>query len=98
MEAFIRASHDPVWRLCEALVDAQAADDLTQETFIKAVGAVRRFRGDASARTWILSIARHTCMDELRARSRGRRRSITLSSAPTDGVRIPDPSEEIGAR
>jgi RNA polymerase sigma-70 factor (ECF subfamily) len=98
MEAFIRASHDPVRRLCESLVDAQAADDLTQETFIKAVSAVRRFRGDASARTWILAIARHTCMDELRVRSRQHRRSITLASEPGQSLSIPDPGGEIGAR
>jgi RNA polymerase sigma-70 factor (ECF subfamily) len=98
VEAFIRASHVPVWRLCEALVDAQTADDLTQETFIKAVGALRRFRGDASARTWILSIARHTCMDELRARSRRQRRSAALRAGPADGLPVPDPCEEIGAR
>jgi RNA polymerase sigma-70 factor, ECF subfamily len=87
-----------VWRLCEALVDAQTADDLTQETFIKAVGALRRFRGDASARTWILSIARHTCMDELRARSRRQRRSTAMRSGPIDGLLTPDPGGEIGAR
>jgi RNA polymerase sigma-70 factor (ECF subfamily) len=97
LDAFIRASHDPVWRLCEALVDAQAADDLTQETFVKAVGAVRRFRGDASARTWILSIARYTCMDELRARSRDRRRSVALAAEAPDAP-LPDPSGEISAR
>ncbi len=98
VDAFIRACHEPVWRLCEALVDTQTADDLTQETFIKAVGALRRFRGDASARTWILSIARHTCIDELRARSRRQRRSTAMRAAPGDALRIPDPGEEIGAR
>jgi RNA polymerase sigma-70 factor (ECF subfamily) len=98
LEAFIRASHAPVWRLCESLVDRQTADDLTQETFIKAVAAIRRFRGDASARTWILSIARHTCMDELRARTRRRRRSAALSSGGAENRPLPDPCEEISAR
>jgi len=96
LDAFIRASHEPVWRLCEALVDAQSADDLAQETFVKAVGAIRRFRGDASARTWILSIARHTCMDELRTRDR-RRRSVAMADGVTETPR-PDPSEEVSAR
>lgn len=98
VEAFIRASHEPVWRLCEVLVDAQTADDLTQETFVKAVGALRRFRGDASARTWILSIARHTCMDELRARSRQQRRAVAMRSGAIEGRAVPDPGEEIGTR
>jgi RNA polymerase sigma-70 factor (ECF subfamily) len=97
LDAFIRASHEPVWRLCEALVDAQSADDLAQETFVKAVGAIRRFRGDASASTWILSIARYTCMDELRARNRGRRRSAALAAGATEAP-LPDPSGEISAR
>lgn len=98
LEAFIQGSHDPVRRLCEVLVDTQTADDLTQETFIKAVGAIRRFRGDASARTWILSIARHTCMDELRARSRRQRSSAAVWAAPTETLGHPDPGEEIGVR
>ena len=98
MDAFVRASHEPVWRLCEALVDTQAADDLTQETFVKAVTAIRRFRGDASARTWILAIARHTCMDELRTRTRGRRRAATLAGDATERRRAPDIGEEVSAR
>jgi RNA polymerase sigma-70 factor (ECF subfamily) len=98
LEAFIRASHETVWRLCETLVDRQTADDLTQETFIKAVAAIRRFRGDASARTWILSIARHTCMDELRTRSRQQRRATALSAGGSEYASVPDPGEEIGAR
>jgi RNA polymerase sigma-70 factor, ECF subfamily len=98
LDAFIRAGHEPVWRLCEALVDRQTADELTQETFIKAVGAIRRFRGDASARTWILSIARHTCMDELRARTRRQRRATALSAGATANALLPDPGEEISAR
>ena len=98
LDAFIRACQEPVWRLCEALVDAQAADDLTQETFIKAVGAIRRFRGDASARTWILSIARHTCMDELRSRDRNRRRAVALTAIAADSRALPDPGDEVSAR
>jgi RNA polymerase sigma-70 factor (ECF subfamily) len=98
LEAFIRASHETVRRLCETLVDRQTADDLTQETFIKAVAAIRRFRGDASARTWILSIARHTCMDELRTRSRQQRRATALSAGGSEYASVPDPGEEIGAR
>jgi RNA polymerase sigma-70 factor, ECF subfamily len=98
LEAFIRASHEPVWRLCEALVDRQTADDLTQDTFIKAVAAIRRFRGDASARTWILSIARHTCMDELRTRTRRTRRAPQLAAGGGAYAAVPDPGEEIGAR
>jgi RNA polymerase sigma-70 factor (ECF subfamily) len=96
LEAFITGSYEAVWRLCESLVDRQSADDLTQETFVRAVGAVRRFRGDASGRTWILAIARHTCLDELRARTRQRRRAAIVAAGAV--VPLPDPAGEVGAR
>jgi RNA polymerase sigma-70 factor, ECF subfamily len=74
MAAFIRASQPQVWSLCSHLVDAASADDLTQETFLRVFRALPSFRGDSSARTWLLSIARRVCMDELRQRTRLRRR------------------------
>lgn len=55
------------------LVDPASADDLTQEVFLRAVAAAPRFRGEASARTWLLSIARRTAADEIRRRQRRRR-------------------------
>jgi len=70
LEALVAASYPQVERFCAGLAGPAAAQDLAQETFLRCVPALRRFRGDASARTWILAIARHVCLDELRARSR----------------------------
>lgn len=98
LEQFVRHSYAEVWRLCATLVDEGTADDLAQETFIRATGALRRFRGEASARTWILTIARHTCMDELRRRYRQTRRAGHLeATAATRGAQ-PDPSGEVEIR
>jgi RNA polymerase sigma-70 factor (ECF subfamily) len=69
----VRSTQAEVWRLCAHLVDVRAADDLAQETYLRAVGALPRFRGDSSARTWLLVIARRTCADEVRRRVRRRR-------------------------
>ena len=44
---FIRESQGDVWRLCAYLVDPAAADDLTQDTYLRAIPALRKFRGDA---------------------------------------------------
>jgi RNA polymerase sigma-70 factor, ECF subfamily len=71
--ALVRATQPAVWRACCALVDRASADDLTQETYLRAHGALRSFGGRSSVRTWLLGIARHVCADELRARSRRRR-------------------------
>jgi RNA polymerase sigma-70 factor (ECF subfamily) len=71
---FIRRTQADVWRFVAHLVDRQSADDLTQDVYLRAVPALARFRGDAPARLWLLAIARRTCADEIRRRSRRRRR------------------------
>src|SRR5689334_9743937 len=40
LEAFIKATQQDVWRFVAYLSDAGSADDLTQETFLRAIGAV----------------------------------------------------------
>jgi RNA polymerase sigma-70 factor (ECF subfamily) len=61
-----------VWRLCAYLVDHNSADDLTQDTYLRAFRALPGFRGDARVTTWLLTIARRTCAAELDRRSRAR--------------------------
>lgn len=73
LSSAIRRSQGEIWRLCAHLVDRDEADDLTQETYLRAVRALPAFRGDSSGRTWLLSIARRTCADALRRRTRRRR-------------------------
>ena len=69
----IRGTQADVWRLCAHLVDRQSADDLTQDVYARAITALPRFRGDGPVRLWLLGIARHVCVDEVRRRSRRRR-------------------------
>jgi RNA polymerase sigma-70 factor, ECF subfamily len=70
--AFVRRTQTEVWRVCARLGDRDAADDLTQEVYLRALPALARFRGDASARTWLLQIARHVCADHVRRATRRR--------------------------
>jgi RNA polymerase sigma-70 factor, ECF subfamily len=66
-ERFVRSLHRDVWRFVAHLSrDPQVADDLTQETFLRALGALRRFQGRSSARTWLLTIARRAVVDSSR--------------------------------
>jgi RNA polymerase sigma-70 factor (ECF subfamily) len=90
LHGFVRATQADVWRFCAHLVDRAAADDLTQETYVRALASVHRFRGDASARTWLLAVARHTCADEIRRRQR-RRPWELLTDQPPDRE-LPDDS------
>ena len=81
LEAFVRASQADVWRFCAYLVTPEQADDLTQETFLRAVPAIARFRGDAPARSWLLAVARHTCADALRRNGRDRTTPVAYAEA-----------------
>lgn len=72
LAAFVRRTQPEVWRVCARLGDRAVADDLTQEVYLRALPALSAFRGEASARTWLLQIARHVCADHVRRSTRRR--------------------------
>jgi RNA polymerase sigma-70 factor (ECF subfamily) len=84
--ALVRATQSDVWRLCAALGDAGTADDLTQETYLRAFGSLHRFEGRSSVRTWLLAIARRVCADAVRTR---RRRRLTVVRDDADLAAVP---------
>jgi RNA polymerase sigma-70 factor (ECF subfamily) len=96
--AFIRSTQADVWRFVAALVDSGAADDLTQETYLRALRALERFEARASARTWLLGIARRVCADHIRATVRARRLMNRMAAlAPRAMVDDADPSASMAA-
>lgn len=94
LAAAIRAGQPDVWRLCAHLVDRGEADDLTQETFLRAVRALPAYRAEASGRTWLLAIARRACADALRSRHRRRRLAARLDATHTTDVPAHRPADE----
>ncbi|GIJ29240.1 RNA polymerase sigma factor [Micromonospora qiuiae] len=95
--AFVRATQVEVWRFAAALVDPDSADDLTQETYLRAFRALPAFEGRSSARTWLLGIARRTCADHLRTVVRRRRLDQRLTAQAHTDVPHPDPAASLGA-
>ncbi|WP_037683185.1 sigma-70 family RNA polymerase sigma factor [Streptomyces griseus] len=78
VDLFVRALHRDVRRYVTFLgADPQSADDLTQDTFLRALGSLHRFEGRSSARTWLLSIARRAVIDSFRYNSSRPRLSDT---------------------
>ncbi len=60
-------------------------EDLVQTAFLEAISALSRFRGEASFKTWLLSIAVHVGQHYLRA---GKiRRHVPLDLVPEEAVR-----------
>ncbi|AUG77924.1 RNA polymerase sigma factor [Kitasatospora sp. MMS16-BH015] len=67
VERFVRATRADVRRFVAHLSgEPQAADDLTQDTYLRALRSLPRFEGRSSARTWLLSIARRVVVDRYR--------------------------------
>ena len=63
-----------VWGFARHLTGSpETADEVLQETFLRAANGLARFRSDASLRTWLLSITRRAAADYGRSlRRRGR--------------------------
>ncbi|MET8230348.1 sigma-70 family RNA polymerase sigma factor [Micromonospora sp. NPDC005298] len=95
--AFVRLTQSEVWRFAAALVDTDSADDLTQETYLRAFRALPAFEGRSSARTWLLGIARRACADHLRTVIRRRRLDERLAANAYTDRPHPDPAGQFGA-
>jgi RNA polymerase sigma-70 factor, ECF subfamily len=90
--ALVRATQSDVWRLCAALGDRESADDLTQETYLRAFASLHRFAGRSSLRTWLLAIARRVCADAIRSR----RRRLSLVRAEPVEIEVSDGADRVG--
>ncbi len=66
MARFVAATESDVHRLCSYLGAPADPDDLTQETYERALRSLHRFRGDGTARAWLMTIARRVCADSIR--------------------------------
>jgi RNA polymerase sigma-70 factor (ECF subfamily) len=89
--SFVVHTQAEVWRLAAALVSTDEADDVTQDTYVRAWRALPAYRADASGRTWLLAIGRRAAADAVRGRIRARRLLQRLAGTPVDHA-APDAS------
>jgi RNA polymerase sigma-70 factor (ECF subfamily) len=67
--ALVEAYQRPVYNLCYRMLgNAEDAEDAAQETFLRAFKAMKRYDPKRSFSTWLLSIAAHYCIDQIRRR------------------------------
>ncbi len=82
---------DAVFRLAYSVVrDRALAEDVTQDTMLKAWLALPTFRGDSSIRGWIMRIAHNTAISALRSRRAFVTDPIDMPEAPVDPARLPE--------
>ncbi len=81
----VEAYQRPVYNLCYRMLgDAGEAEDAAQESFLRAYRGMRRYDPTRSFSTWLLAIASHHCIDQLRRRR-----------LPVDSLEELEPWEEI---
>ncbi len=67
LEALILAYLKPLYSfICRYVGNAQDAEDITQEVFVKVWRYLKRFDQNKSFKTWIFSIAKNTSLDFLK--------------------------------
>ena len=70
LEDIFRAHQREIFMyLLRTVGDRQLAEDLAQDTFLRACGSAVLFRGESSPRTWLFSIARRALADHYRRRA-----------------------------
>jgi RNA polymerase sigma-70 factor (ECF subfamily) len=70
--ALVARHSPPLARFIASLGGRDEVDELVQDTFVRAFGALDGFRADSSLRTWLFTIARRLVLDRRRAARRRR--------------------------
>src|SRR5215467_10401586 len=89
-DELVRRFHRPVYRFCWRLLRSTDAEDLAQDTFVRAFVHFERFDPERPLLPWLIAIARRLCLDLLR-----RRKVMTsVETIPVSGPPAPGPEGE----
>jgi RNA polymerase sigma-70 factor (ECF subfamily) len=84
----------PVYRFCWRLLRSPDAEDLAQDTFVRAFLHFERFDPERPVLPWLIAIARRLCLDLLRRR----KVKMKADTMPIDGPPAPGPEHEAALR
>jgi RNA polymerase sigma-70 factor (ECF subfamily) len=94
-DALVGRFHRPVYRFCWRLLRSPDAEDLAQDTFVRAFVHFERFDPERPVLPWLIAIARRLCLDLLRRRKvMASSETMLLPSAPP----TPGPEGEASLR
>jgi RNA polymerase sigma-70 factor (ECF subfamily) len=84
-EELVDKYKQPVLNLVYRILrDATEAEDLAQNVFVQVFKSADRYRVEAKFSTWLFTIARNLCLNELRRRSRHPAESLEGTADPAD--------------
>jgi RNA polymerase sigma-70 factor (ECF subfamily) len=84
-ETLVEKYKQPVMNMIyRTLPDATEAEDLAQHVFIQVYKSAHRYQVTAKFSTWIFTIARNLCLNEIRRRSRHPAESLDAGSSENE--------------
>lgn len=86
IEDLVDAYYDDVFRVCSKFVGPHGAEDCSQDVFVAASKAWKKFRGDSAPKTWLFGIAQNVCRNYRRKHR---------DSVPLDGWEAAVPSPDL---
>ena len=87
-ETLVETYRQPVFNFVQRTIrNPDDTDDLAQQVFIQAWKAAGRYRATARFSTWLFTIARNLCLNELRRRGRHPTDSLDAPLETDDGPR-----------
>lgn len=97
-EVAVSTHHGEIYRYLQRVVGrAGDADDLSQETFLRAYRAYRALPRDANVRAWLFSIATNLAKNHFRSETRRRRAYGEVRASAREAV-DPAPEAELVSR
>ena len=90
----VQRFHRRVYRFCWRLLRSSDAEDLAQDTFVRAFVHFERFDPERPVLPWLIAIARRLCLDLLRRRKVMAR----VETLPVTGPSAPGPESEASRR
>ena len=90
----VQRFHRPVYRFCWRLLRSSDAEDLAQDTFVRAFVHFERFDPERPVLPWLIAIARRLCLDLLRRR----KVMASVETLPVAGPSAPGPEGEASLR
>src|SRR5215210_7672642 len=86
-EELVEKYKQPIINLIyRTLPDATEAEDLAQNVFVQVFKSAQRYRVSAKFSTWLYTIARNLCLNEIRRRSRHPAESLDAVSAQQEDM------------
>lgn len=96
--SIVEAYQRPVYNLCYRMLNnAEDAEDAAQETFLRAYRSIKQYDRSRQFSTWLLSIAAHYCIDQIR---KHKMNIISLEDQPNQEIpdKLPGPESTLSKR